>query len=401
MERKMVYAAFSGFAVLSLFGVTLRMLAVTSLPGLNYLFLLHAHSHFAFAGWVFLSLALLILQAISPFKAGENKTIFIFTLISAFGMLVSFSFQGYRTISITFSTLFILVNYVFSYKVFRLGNAALKLNPGSWLMIRSSLIFLCISSIGPFSLGPLMALGLKSSPLYRDAIFFYLHFQMNGWMLMAALGFLMNTYLPEHTAQDKRLKTYAYMFIISTVPLYFLFTLWSSPWLIIKVIALVAALVNFISWIKILQYFLDKNRALPFLIKAALMAITLKTFFQLVTCFPLVGTWVFSNRNLIIGYIHLIVLGTIMPVILQQFVSLALVLDTPLFRRLNAVFLITVIVYLLLLFIQPALGLFNVFIPNYQMLLLGISIVLFIEGLAYLYVVKPLNRQTESFYMND
>ena len=47
--------ALFNFIMLSLWGVVLRYMQLADLP-FNYQYLLHAHSHFAFSGWMFLSI---------------------------------------------------------------------------------------------------------------------------------------------------------------------------------------------------------------------------------------------------------------------------------------------------------------------------------------------------------
>jgi len=52
--------AMLNFVILIVFGILLRYMQLYDLPFLNYQFILHAHSHFAFAGWMFFAIALLL-----------------------------------------------------------------------------------------------------------------------------------------------------------------------------------------------------------------------------------------------------------------------------------------------------------------------------------------------------
>src|SRR4051794_4375651 len=90
------------FIVLSIFGVLLRYLQLYDLPWLNYQFILHAHSHFAFSGWMFFTIAFLISSLGGKLTREFNATLFL-ALVSAYGMLASFSQQGYKAVSIGFS----------------------------------------------------------------------------------------------------------------------------------------------------------------------------------------------------------------------------------------------------------------------------------------------------------
>ncbi|WP_207422978.1 hypothetical protein [Desertivirga brevis] len=374
---------FGGFIVLSLFGVLLRLMSVSPIPGLNYSFILHAHSHFAFAGWIFLSVAVLIIKVISPGNMSAHyKKILALTIITAFGMLISFSFQGYKAISIAFSTLFIIVNYWFAYKVWHDKYLETSGKPVFRLLLKGALIFLCLSSLGPFTLGPLMAMGQKGTPLYNDAIYFYLHFQMNGWMTLSALAIFFNSYLKKGEGSNELL-LWLKIFIWSVLPLFFLFTLWSGPSIVLRIIALAGAVTNFISWLMILRYLNKRPGKLPYLVNIALLALSLKIFFQVLVGFPDIGNWVFSNRNLIIGYIHLLALGGLMPIILNALIDSGLLPDTVGVQKTNILFVLAVVVYLVLLFMQPLLALFGILIPNFQVVLLVMAISFLLLGIVW------------------
>ncbi len=213
--------AIINFMVLSIFGVLLRYLQLYNLPMITYQFILHAHSHFAFSGWMFFSIALLIAQLCTGGRLTSGfKYVLFLTLISAYGMLVSFSWQGYKLVSISFSTFFVLVTFRFTYLVFKGNLLQNKINDTSYKLIRGALCLLCLSALGPFALGPLATLGFKNTPYYQDAVYFYLHFQMNGFMLLAALGLLTST-LPVK-ALPGNAGRWLNLFIFSTIP-FFLF----------------------------------------------------------------------------------------------------------------------------------------------------------------------------------
>src|SRR5690349_1019410 len=110
-------AFFNLFLVASL-GLLLRSFSFNDIP-LNYKFLLHAHSHFAFGGWIMPLLIWLILRYFPEYSARvgsvhwRNITGIIF--FSAYGMLSSFPFQGYGVISIIFSTLSIISGFYLAF----------------------------------------------------------------------------------------------------------------------------------------------------------------------------------------------------------------------------------------------------------------------------------------------
>jgi len=382
--------AIVNFIVLSIFGVLLRYLQLYDLPWLDYQFILHAHSHFAFSGWMFFSIALLIACLCTGDKLTSGfKYVLFLTLISAYGMLASFSWQGYKLVSISFSTLFVLVTFRFTYLIFKGDLLKDRVNATAYQLFRGSLVLLCLSALGPFALGPLAALGLKNTPYYQDAVYFYLHFQMNGFMLLAALGLLTSTVpikpLTGHTKQ------WLNLFIYSTIPLYFIFTLWGKPGILIGVLACIGSGLNLLSWLALCFYFRRNWSGFSFLEKAALIALTIKCIFQLLTCIPVVGDWTFLNRNLIIGYIHLLTLGIIMPLLIGQFIRKGFIRSCKVIVVGNSFYIILVVLYLCLLFIQPLLALFSIFIPGYQSLLLLLCLLFLPVGVLLLCKVKNVS----------
>jgi hypothetical protein len=359
------------FVVLSLAGVVLRYLHCFP-ANLNYLNILHAHSHFAFAGWMFMALALLISRQIGQQDHPAFKRILFLTLLYSFGMLVSFYIQGYKAVSIAFSTLFLIATYQFCFFVYR---KALPEGKVFRKLLRCALVFLVISSLGPFALGLLKAQGYTGAA-FQNSIYFYLHFQMNGWMLFAVLALVL-----KDVQETKSLTNRLSVFIVSTYFLFFMFTLWSHPGNLLKSLAILAALANAISWFAVLysvKGFLSKT----IFYNSAMLAITLKVILQVLVCLPWLGEWVFANRNLIIGYVHLLTLGCITPVILHHFTDFEL---PGKLQRVNYAYVALTVIYLLLLFTQPMLSLLQITIGHFQYCLLFVSIAYAAIGLIYWY----------------
>lgn len=375
--------ALLNFIILGIWGILLRYLQYHSFGGLNFQFILHGHSHFAFSGWMFLSLGTLIAQisGIGPSNRRMN-TVFLLTQICSLGMLVSFSIQGYKAVPIIFSTAFILLTYWFSYLI--LNNQGFKqhVNPVAKKLVTAAIGFLCLSSLGPFTLAPLMVNGMKNSPLYQNSIYFYLHFQMNGWMILAALGLFVSQYMKKVTF-DRKQFFWLKVFIWSSVPLFFIFTLWSGSNPLLISLAAAGAVLHLVAWTKLCLSFKQLFPGLPLLVRTALLAITLKSVLQVLICLPSLGEWVFLNRNLIIGYVHLITLASVTPLILDQLQARNSSWKVPAVAAVNKLYLIGVGLYLALLFGQPTLARFGVHISHFHTCLLLISVLLVIAGILY------------------
>src|SRR5699024_12439929 len=91
--------------------------------------------------------------------------------------------------SITFSTLFLFASYVFAWFVMKYIPEEFK-SRFSWNLIRTSLWYLVISSIGPWGIGAVMSTLGPESIWYKSSIYFYLHFQYNAWFIIALLRLL-------------------------------------------------------------------------------------------------------------------------------------------------------------------------------------------------------------------
>lgn len=381
--------AIVNFMVLSFWGLALRYMQLADLP-LNYQFLLHAHSHFAFSGWVFLTIAYLVARLCDGEQLSAGfRYVLLMAQVSAWGMLLSFSLQGYKAVAISFSTLFVLVGFRFAYLVWHRPLFRARVNGPAYLLIRSALVFLCLSALGPFTLGPLAALGLKASPWYQNAVYFYLHFQLNGFMELSALGLFAATLPLNGFRYDDR--RWLRLFIISALPLYFIFTLWARPGPLVGILAGFGATLNLLSWLVVLFRFRSHGRLLSFLQKAALVAVTIKCALQLAICLPVIGDWTFLNRNLIIGYIHLLTLGIVMPLLIGQLAGISALRTGVFFNLLKSSYVVLVLTYLTLLFLQPLLAIWGIPIPLYQQLLFWSCAAFLGFGTGLLATVKKIN----------
>lgn len=374
---------FASFIILAFFGAILRYMLCFPLPGFSYMNILHAHSHYAFGGWVFLALMILIMRQIPQYRTTTFKWLMFIALISSLGMLISFSIQGYKAVSIAFSTLFLLVTYWFA--AFAYPKLKFKDDQNSSLLIKAGIWCLVLSSIGPLALGVLKATG-NTGAIYQNAIYFYLHFQMNGWMLLATLGLVFKSYLRFSHAESKSIRRWLYAFILSGFPLFFIFTLWSKPSAWVTEIAFISALINAVSWFVIIEKSFSTLKNAPLMIQTALLAVSLKVFFQVLVCVPQIGEWTFSNRNLIIGYVHLLTLGCVTPVLLHLFTSHLNL------KYIERSYIALVALYLVLLFIQPVLSLYRIAIPDYQHLLLCISLLFCLSGFCYYVKLFPFPK---------
>ena len=388
--------ALANFFVLALAGALLRYLQLFSLP-INYQFLLHAHSHFAFSAWMFLVIMLLFYKALSPSLTKDFqfqfKGLFALTILISYGMLVSFFFTGYQTLSIVLSALFVFATYWGSALILKSGFFKANRHIANILLI-GALICLLLSSLGPYVLAYFRAKGFENSA-QQNAIYFYLHFQLNGFMQLASIGFLLRAYW-RNVRNTTRLKFWMWLLVVSTFPLYAMFLLWHVPSVWMYLLTGVAALLHLAAWLVILFKFIRESETPTFLIGMALIAITLQLVFQCLVALPQLGAWAFACRNLIIGYVHLLTLGSLTPIFLDLMSKASLVKTSAILNRL---LMATVIAYLGLLFVPVCLASFGIYIPNLGLLLFTTNLILPVLALVYL-LQNIKYKQTQNIKLN-
>ena len=297
--------------LVALAGLLLRLKILLPIPWVHHKHLLHAHSHFAFAGWISLFLMSAIIGLLPDQKAKTyNRLLGVYT-ITAYGMLLSFPFQGYGPVSIFFSTASVLASWWFAYKVWIENGLAVQGNLVVQL-IRWSVFFLVLSSLGTFYLAWLMGNHINKAELYFGAVYFYLHFQYNGWFLFAILALVVSRL--SITIQDPLRKLFAVLAWIS-VPAYFLSALWMRlpNWMLVS--AWIAALLQPIVVILLLRRIYHavrktiQQKGLQQLWILSLFAFCIKILLQSLSVVPGLSSYAFAYRPVVIGYLHLVLLG--------------------------------------------------------------------------------------------
>ena len=238
--------------IVGLLGVLMRYKIGFEFPYFNQKNLQHSHSHFAFSGWVshtLMTLMVYYLQTkIIGFSGNKYRKLIIANLICSFGMLIFFILQGYGVISIAFSTASIFVSYAFAYQF----NKDLKLINNDFLSkkwFQAALFFNVISSFGTFYLAYMMVSKNVVQDLYLSSIYYYLHFQYNGWFFFGCMGLVfgfLNLKKSEHPFFETTFK----LFTIACIPAYFLSTLWLNLPLWLYIMTIFAAIIQVFAWFK-------------------------------------------------------------------------------------------------------------------------------------------------------
>ena len=323
--RKHIAIALFYFLLVALMGVLLRFFFVTPIS-VNYKYILHAHSHTALLGWIYLGLTTLIYKIFlsEAQKPKLYKRIFLFTNLCIVGMLITFPIQGYALYSIIFSTLFLFASYWFAWFAIKYIPQHFK-QQFSWKLIKTSLWYLVISSIGPWAIGGVMTTLGTESIWYKSSIYFYLHFQYNGWFIIALLGVLF--YILEESGiqfNPEKLKSFFLLLNAGVLLTVFLSFLWFIPPTVFNILGLVGAVAQLLAFYELYILLKTYVPALKtsfgtiafFLLKIAGILMVYKLIMQLFSALPYVANLAFRLKDFVIGYLHLVFLGIVITAML-------------------------------------------------------------------------------------
>lgn len=360
------------FLIVGLFGLLMRAKLVFPIVWFDQGFLMHAHSHFAFSAWVSQTLMLLMAKEVLQLKQNDSlpskyQSVLLLNLFTSIGMLIGFTLSGYSVISIIFSFLIVLISYGFVFFMWR-DLSRTQTPPVVKSIFQGALFFNIFSSLGTYGLAVLKATH-STDPLKQLAsISFYLHFQYNGWFIMACLGLLL-LWLYRKDSQEMLSRTTSKILLFSIIPTYLLSILWWKEmpiWL--YSILVIAVLVQLIIWAQLLYNLknslyvksrLPRRGMLSFLWYFVLIAFLFKLFLQILSVVPALSTYTYSFRPIVIAYLHLVLLAIISLYLLAYSLSTFLLAGNKLTNRAILFLMIGVFLNELFLAIQGSEGLFK------------------------------------------
>ena len=380
--------------IIALLGVLMRYKIGFDFPYLTQKNILHAHSHFAFSGWITHSIYVLIIyfiiNKISSNYLKQYKIILITNLVCSYGMLISFFFTGYSFISISLSTLTIVNSCFLTYYLFKDFKKFEGYNPSiAWF--KAAMWFNLISSVGTFYLAYMMASRNFNEHWYLASVYFYLHFQYNGFFTFSCFGLMINKlpkFLPSYT-YNKQIFT---LFFSSCIFAYFLSVLWAKipNWL--YVIVLLAAIIQIIAWylfIKGIINALKGNNYVPrfskFIFSFVALAFTVKLLLQLGSTHPQLSKLAFGFRPVVIAYLHLVLLAVISIFLIGYFYTNKLIHITKNTTKAVYIFMVGVFLNELALAIQGVASFSYLPIKQINEILFIISLILFLGSVMIVY----------------
>lgn len=321
--RKDIQWAFLYFIITILLGLSLRVSYIADVF-FNIRHVTHSHSHIGLLGWIYTILSSLICQYF--LRETDRKPYFILFLCTQFcilGMLFSFPFGGYFLYSIIFSSLFIICTYWFSifflkrskkYNFIRFSiSKSIDVEndkPLSLKFVHWGIYFLILSSIGIWLLPVAIVKAGKGSDWYNSALYFFLHFQYNGWFLAVLFGLLVGEIEHKSLLNSKRLKGALYNFVIGTIGSVTLSWVGFFNEPILYIIGNISGFLLLASIFELYRAYMQLEKP-AFLMQMFLLLCMLKTIFMFLGSFPWIAEVVLPNREFVISYLHFTFLGVI------------------------------------------------------------------------------------------
>lgn len=387
LSEKLIRISLINLNIVALLGVILRYKIAFALPIISQKNFLHSHSHFSFYGWISQTLFIFLVEYL--YRNGNKEAykkyfkLILANLIVAYLMMVSFALQGYGFFSVTFSTLSIIISYLFATLYFKdLNLISTDKVVKNWF--KSALLFNIISSIGTFFLAYLMLNKINHLNWYLGAIYFFLHFQYNGWFFFVIMG-LFTSKLLEINIYQSKFNTIFIMFFLSCFGAYFLSVPWLNEYLAIHIWAIISSVMQLIAIsmflvivfknLEIIKAKLNKLAGILFALSA--IALLIKLILQFISVYPPISKIALSFRPIVIGYLHLVLLGIITIFLLAYIVNSG-------FIKLNKLTVAGIIVFIfgilfneILLLVQGVAAMQYEYVKHTNELLFSAALVLF------------------------
>ncbi len=182
---------------------------------------------------------------------------------------------------------------------------------GAWMMV--------ISGLGAIALGPIAVLGLKYTPWYNGSIYFYLHFQYNGWFSLALLGMVI-AMMENEISDARQVLNRGLKFLIVAIILTYALSLlgFDLPgW--VNLAGALGAFIQIIAFTMISVLLFNKRRLLfgngsltfDLLLKISFALLWVKLIVQQISSVPGIVDIAYRSRDLVIAYLHFFLLGVI------------------------------------------------------------------------------------------
>lgn len=377
--------------IVALLGTLMRYKIAFSFPLADQKFMLESHAHFAFYGWITSCLYIFILKYMQDKNPTLSTKLFKkligLNFITAYGMLVSFLVGGYSWVSILFVVLGILISVVFCFGFFK---SMKGVEGNSKLWFQSGLVFAVLSAVGAFSLSYMLMTKSVTTDAYLRSQYFYLHFQYNGFFIFSCIGLLIHTLTKKGIVIPKRLNGLIFwMMFVGCLLGYGLSVLWMKLPLWIYVLIIIATLMQTYGALRIYLWVKSnwkKIKKVQSLLERSLLiyagaAFAIKITLQLGSTIPSISHFAFGFRNIVISYLHLILLMCVSAFLLHQIIVSSYFKISKTLSSALVLFMLAVFLNELMLGIMGVFSVSYTSIPYAHEILFGITLLMFVSAL--------------------
>jgi hypothetical protein len=320
MRSKTIFHwALINFILTAMIGLGLRLFSVGLVTGFHYKHWLHAHSHLAFLGWIYPAIIAFLVDQVPGRQQKDDRIIrylFLCMQLAVFSLLITFPGFGYGwpsivALSIHMTASIWLVFHIIKRLPDQHARSGSFIKAGAWMMV--------VSGLGALALGPVAAMGLKYTPWYNGSVYFYLHFQYNGWFPLALTGIVLTMLRSSDAHEDRLLKRGLNHLIVAVILTYPLSLIgFQVPWWIYasgsvgSIIQLIAFLLISLVFIRNrAPLFKDLSAVYRWILIIAFVFLWIKILIQCTSSIPVVAATTYKSRDLVMAYLHFFLLGTL------------------------------------------------------------------------------------------
>ena len=357
------------FFLVALLGVIMRYKIAYSFPFLDQKHLQEAHSHFAFYGWItnaiYVLIAYYLRKVNSEINLKKYEALIVVNLLASFAMLGTFMYGSYFWGSILASAIALLCSFVF---FFFFIQDSKKIHDASKIWFLGGLFFAVISSVGVINLGYMKSTNSMTMDKLLASAYYYLHYQYNGFFIFSCIGLLLFSLKEAGSGiSEKKNKLLFWLMFFGCLIGYGLSVLWMKMPIYVFVVIVIATLAqtfgavmlyDFVkkSWTNLVLKWSPMQR---FVLIFAGFAFAVKIALQLGSNIPAVNQFAFGFRNIVIAYLHLVLLMCIATFLVNQILATN-------FFNINKPLLLGLKLLLLGIFLNEAmLGLMGIFSIKY------------------------------------
>ena len=389
--------------IVAVLGVLMRYKIAFSFPFLSQKHIQESHYHFAFYGWIASCIYIFMAEYLHKNKPEQNlkkyQSLILANFIASYGLLFSFLSGGHSWLSSAFSFVAILVSFVFFY-VFVKDSKSIKDTSKSWFL--GALFFSMFSSLGVFALSYMMLTKHVLQDIYLATSYFFLHFQYNGFFLFSCIGLLIYS-LKEIGVklEEKENRLIFWLMFVGCLIGYGLSILWAKLpiWFFVPVI--IATLMQTYGAVKLFQFirlnWIQIKKAWTPLQRFVLLYVGLafgvKILLQLGSNIPAVSQFAFGFRNIVIAYLHLILLMCVSTFLVNQIVTNSNFKHSNLGMNGLKLFMLSVFFNELLLGIMGVFSIKYIAVPNAHEYLVYISGLILFSVFLILIPLKSNNKR--------